>query len=259
MLKFRIYSIILLVFSISATMLSCSDEKTTNNPVPPPDPIPFPYTSEHFTFYYTSYDSLFMPEISDTLENNYSRILGDLLTDSIAHTVVHFYSSYQELADAVRHIVPNLPAWAIGLSTAKDTIHMIAPKHPQHQYEYMLVVLIHEFAHCVTLNINPNFANNPRWLWESVALFEAGQFVHPNQLTYMVEHNPPTLAQLNNFNNTQIYEVGYLLSEYIVVNWGFQKLKDLVINIGNIQLVLGITIAEFQTNWFNFVRNRYGI
>lgn len=200
-----------------------------------------------------------MHDISDTLENNYSRILGDLLTDSVSHTIIHFYSTSEELADAVRHIVPNLPSWAIGLATAKDTIHMISPKHPQQQYEPMLQVLIHEFAHCVTLNIRPNFANNPRWLWESVAIFESRQFVHPNQLPYMVEHNPPTLTQLNNFNNTQIYEVGYLLSEYIVLNWGFQQLKDMILSNGNIQQVLGMTVTQFQENWFTFVRNRYGI
>jgi hypothetical protein len=200
-----------------------------------------------------------MHEISDTLENNYSRILGDLLTDSVSLTIIHFYRSSEELADAVRHIVPNLPPWAIGLATAKDTIHMISPKHPQQPYEAMLMVMIHEFAHCVTLNLNPNFGNNPRWLWESIAIFEARQFVHPNLLSYMVEHNPPTLSQLNNFNNVQIYEVGYLLSEYIVLNWGFQQLKDMILSSGNIQQVLGMTVTQFQDSWFSFVRNRYGI
>jgi hypothetical protein len=119
--------------------------------------------------------------------------------------------------------------------------------------------MIHEFAHCVTLNLNPNFGNNPRWLWESIAIFEARQFVHPNLLSYMVEHNPPTLSQLNNFNNVQIYEVGYLLSEYIVLNWGFQQLKDMILSSGNIQQVLGMTVTQFQDSWFSFVRNRYGI
>jgi hypothetical protein len=25
--------------------------------------------------------------------------------------------------------------------------------------------IVHEFAHCVSLHVNPGIANNPRWLW----------------------------------------------------------------------------------------------
>jgi hypothetical protein len=239
--------------------LSCSKDETPVTPVTPGEPIPYPYSTAHFTFYYTSYDSLFMPEIADTLENNYSRILSDLLTDTIQTTIVNFYSSHQELADSVRHAVPNLPVWATGLATAKDTIHMLAPKHPEVQYEGAMKILVHEFAHCVTLNIKPNFANNPRWLWEAVAIYESGQFVHPNQLPYMVNHTPPTLNQLNGFNNTQIYEVGYLLSEYIVLNWDRQHLKDMILTNASLLQVLGMNTAQFQTNWFEFVKARYNI
>lgn len=249
----------MLTVLVIGLFLSCSDKNTQVTTVSTPEPIPYPYVSEHFTFYYTSYDSLFMHEIADSVENNYQRILSDLMTDSVAKTIVHFYRSHEELANAVRYIVPNLPVWAVGLSTAKDTIHMLAPKHPEQNYEFMLVVLIHEFTHCVTLNINPGFANNPRWLWESIALYEARQFIHPNQLPYMVNHNPPTLSQLNNFNNTQIYEVGYLLSEYIVLNWDRQHLKDMILSNGNTQQTLGLTYSQFQFNWFEFVKNRYNI
>jgi hypothetical protein len=255
-LKSMKFSQVLLIIILA---VSCSKDETPITPVTPAEPIPYPYISEHFTFYYTSYDSLYMHEIADTLENNYNRILGNLLTDSVAKTMVHFYRTHEDLANAVRHSVPNLPVWAIGLATAKDTIHMIAPKHPEQTYEFMLIVLIHEFTHCVTLNIKPNFGNNPRWLWESVAIYEAGQFVHPNQLPYMVNHTPPTLSQLNNFSNTQIYEVGFLLAEYIVLNWSRQHMKDLILSNGNLHQALGVTTSVFQTNWFEFVKNRYNI
>jgi hypothetical protein len=200
-----------------------------------------------------------MPEIADTIENNYERILADLLTDTVRKTMVHFYATTQELFDAVRHAIPNPPSFMIGAATARDTIHMMAPKHPGYPYNAMLQVLIHEFTHCVSMNINPTIPNNPRWLWESVALFEAAQFVHPNQLQYMVNHTPPTLAQLNNFNNPQIYEVGYLLSEYIVLNWSRQHLKDMILANGNTLQVLGMNSTQFQTAWFDFVCARYGI
>jgi hypothetical protein len=245
---------------ICISFFSCKDEITgVNIPVNPDPPLPNPYISAHFTFYYTSYDSLSIKTTADSVEHNYSRILNDLLTDTILRTSVHFYKTYEELAQAVRHVVPNLPSWAIGLSTAKDTIHMLSPKHPEQNYEDMLICLVHEFTHCVTLNIKPGFGNNPRWLWESIPLFEARQFIHPSQLPYMVNQNPPTLSQLNSISNTQIYEVGYLLAEFIVEDWSRQHLKNMIISNGNIQQTLGMSTAEFQTAWFQFVKNKYNI
>jgi hypothetical protein len=255
--KFIIPTTVLVLFAFISSCGEDNNNITPNNP--PPDSIPYPYITSHFTFYYTWYDSLYMPEIADTLENNYSRILADLVTDSVLKTNIHFYATTQELFEAVRHVIPNPPSFMIGAATARDTIHMMAPKHPNYQYDYMLIVMINEFTHCVSLNINPSFGNNPRWLWESVALYEAQQFIHPSQLPYMVNHTPPTLAQLNSFSNTQIYEVGYLLAEYIVINWSRQHLKSMITSNGNIQQVLGMTAAEFETAWFEFVRNRYGI
>ena len=41
----------------------------------------------------------------------------------------------------------------------------------------MVSHLVHEFAHCVSLQVNPRIANNPRWLWESVAIYESRQSV----------------------------------------------------------------------------------
>ncbi|RPI15122.1 MAG: hypothetical protein EHM58_14860 [Ignavibacteriae bacterium] len=247
----------LVIFSIS--LFSCKEETTVNNSGNPEPPLSNPYSSIHFTFYYTSYDSLSIKTTADSVERNYSRILSDLQTDTVLKTSVHFYKTYEELAAVVRHVVPNLPTWAIGLSTAKDTIHMLSPKHSEQNYEYMLIVLIHEFTHCVSLNINPAIANNPRWLWESAALYEAGQFVHPSQLPYMVNQNPPTLSQMNSISNTQIYEVGYLLSEYIVENWSRTHLKNMILSNGNISQVLEMTVSEFQTAWFQFVKTKYNI
>ena len=32
---------------------------------------------------------------------------------------------------------------------------------------------VHEFAHAVSLALDPSFSNNPRWFWEAVAVYEA--------------------------------------------------------------------------------------
>ena len=123
----------------------------------------------------------------------------------------------------------------------------------------MTTNLIQEFAHCVSMHINSSFPDNPRWLWESVAIFEAGQFVDPHNIPYLVNHNPPTLATLNSYSNTMIYDIGYLIAECIVDNWGYDQLNELIVNNGDIQSTLSLTTTEFQDAWFEYVQVKYGI
>jgi len=212
-----------------------------------------------FTFYYTSLDTLNIRSVGDSLEKNYTRIVSDLNSDTLPEINVHFYTNHDSLAAAVRHVVPNLPSWASGLAISQSEIHMISPNHPNYGFNYMITNLIHEFAHCVSYHIRPNIANNPRWLWESVAVYEARQFVDPHNISYLVSHNPPTLTQLNSFNNTMIYEVGYLLAEYVILNWSRTHFINLILTNGNLQQVLGMNTAQFEAGSFAFVRSRYGI
>lgn len=251
----NIYTLFFVFLILVFSFCSCKDDQV-NGPGEVDPPVPNPYSTAHFTFYYTSYDSLSIRATADSIERHYSRILADLLTDTVVKTSIHFYKTHDELAAGAGM---SLPPWAIGLATAKDQIHMISPRHPDYEYAYMITVLVHEYTHCITLNIRPNFSNNPRWLWESVALYESGMFVHPSDIDYMVQQNPPPLSEMNSLNNTQIYDVGYLLAEYIIENWDRQHLKDMILMNGNIPGVLGMTVAEFQTGWFQFVKNKYGI
>jgi hypothetical protein len=217
------------------------------------------YTAEHFKFHLTEFDHANIASIAQYLENNYSRVTADLSASNLPVINIQFYSNQSTLHQTLNF--PNSPAWLVGAATARDQIHMMSPNAPNlnRAFDEMLAIMVHEFTHCVTLNLAPNSGNNPRWLWEGVALYEAGQFVHPNCIAYLVNGNPPTLAGLNaNWQtNTQLYDVGYLLIEYIVATWGKEKLANLIIALGDIQAVLGISVAAFESGWYEFVRVKY--
>jgi hypothetical protein len=117
----------------------------------------------------------------------------------------------------------------------------------------------HELAHCVSLHLNARLANNPRWLWESVALWENGELVDPRTLDYMVAGRPPTLAQLNaDFaDGRQIYQVGYTIGEFVVARGGRDLLVRLVQSNGDTTSVLGLAAPAFEAAWYDFVRERY--
>ena len=117
----------------------------------------------------------------------------------------------------------------------------------------------HELVHCVTLYANPRIANNPRWLWESVALWENGELVDPRTLDYMVAGRPPTLEQLSAdvTASRQVYEVGYTIGEFVVARGGPEALVRLVQANGDTAVALGLPTPAFEEAWYSFVRTRY--
>jgi hypothetical protein len=217
------------------------------------------YQSAHFKISYTSYDKDHIGKIADTLEKYYTVFTGRFGTGELATVNVHFYQDVHALQEAVKVQIPNLPLWATGLATSATQIHMISPYHPALNTMQMMSNLVHEFAHCVTLAINPRFGNNPRWLWESMAVYDSNQFRDPRLLPYMVSQNPPSITELNEFNSAKVYEVGFLIGEYIVSQWGYIKLKEFIQNKGQIQASLGMDNSQFINNWLGWVKVKYGI
>jgi len=75
----------------------------------------------------------------------------------------------------------------------------------------------------------------------------------------MVAAQPPAFARLNTFDNTFVYDVGFLIAEFVVERWGRERLVQLVAANGNTAAVLGMSLAEFESQWFAAVRSNYGI
>jgi hypothetical protein len=123
----------------------------------------------------------------------------------------------------------------------------------------ILVSVIHEFIHAASMAVNSRIANNPRWFWETVALYENGELVDPRSLDYVVRGAFPTLQQLNADPNggTQIYQLGYVLGEFIVTRWGRPAFVRLIETNADLPAVLGVSTAEFEAAWQSYVRQRY--
>lgn len=215
--------------------------------------------TEQFTIYYTDLDSNNIEIVADSLNANYDRIIGSLQSGEMPKVNIHYYSDIAQLKLAVADVEPNLPDFAIGLATSVSEIHLLSPNHPQLDFQYMIINTIHEFAHCVSFNINPNIANNPRWLWETIAVYAAGNRPNPKNLGYLINNNPPSLDELSLFTNTYIYEVGYFIGEYLEETFGENVLNELILNNGNISETLQMSDEEFTKAWFSFVENKYAV
>ena len=225
---------------------------------PTPNYAPLTYTAAHFVFHHSDLDQPTIAATATAIEAEYDRVIADLEAGSMPRIHVTFHQDHASLQTAVRAAAGTIPSWASGLVIAVDQIHMMSFGLPVWgPYAQRVSDLVHEFAHAVSMKLSPDIANRPRWLWESVAIYEARQFVDPKSVPYLVSLQPPTLAELNAFDNIRVYDVGYLIAEFIVSRGGQQALRALILNHGDTSAALGLSTPEFETAWFAFARNKY--
>ncbi len=208
--------------------------------------------SLHFrTKLYDGVPASIAASVTDELERQYQRILADMKLDTLPVIGVEIWDDANNFLSAMEKNIGQRYPGATGY-VKYETMYLLNRGHvPQ--------AAVHEFAHIASLHVNPRIGNNPRWLWEALALYEAGDFVDPKSLSYMVSGDYPTLAELNaSYNNDQrIYAVGYTLSEFILHNWGQDLFIQLIKTNGNIESVLGISVSEFEEQWYEFVKEKY--
>lgn len=223
-------------------------------------PNSFPYTleSEHFAFYYTETDKSSITQVRDKLEENYDRVVEELKPLEMRNIKVKIYPDQAAYRKGVDR--PDSPDWVVG-TAGKDELHMVSPNHPGpgKTYDTMLGVAVHEFVHCVTFNLTSYTSTGSlSWLYESIAVYEAGQFQNPQELQSLVKGKYPTLKQLNqSTEEPNVYDVGYTIIEYIRDTWGMNAVRDLITSSGNLPAVLGKNEAEFEKGWYEYVKGKY--
>jgi hypothetical protein len=202
--------------------------------------------SEHFQIFFDGLSDAPLRPIAEALEKNYPKIVSDLGVASMPVVRVKVWRSAEGFYDEMERL--------LGVRyPGADELHVrLVDDAP--------IKAVHEFAHAVSLNLNPTFANNPRWLWEAVAIYEAGQFVNPSRLGYMARGDYPSIQELNSGFGTggnKIYSVGYILAEYIVEGSGIYALRELIMANGDVSAILGVSIDEFQQGWHGWIEARY--
>ncbi|OIV42753.1 DUF6055 domain-containing protein [Flavobacterium johnsoniae] len=227
--------------------------------------------SEHFII---SYDGIYKSEaekLSEHLENNYAPIRENLKDVKHKLIKVFVYDSQYKFNTAT-----GLKENTKGTSRGPNEFHFIwtnwfnsiFPDDP-------LKTALHEFTHCIQLNILINKAKEtiitqdrltfekefdkkfgteyPRWLWESISIFEAKE-VNTLSVKYAKSKNL-TLEELNNSN--QIYNIGYTIIEYVTSKWGKDIVPQLISSFGDIEKTLKITPEEFEKGWIAFLEKKY--
>ena len=231
--------------------IGCGGGNGTTSPSPTAESLEPRLQTEHFRFVAGRTADSDLRATADRLEREYPRIVSGLGLQSVPEITVRVWQDADTYFDVLtRHFGVRYDA--AGYITGATELRVLAG--PQ-----LSTNTVHEFVHAATLSLNPSFANNPRWLWEAVALYENGEFIDPRTLPYVVGGAFPTLQQLNVDPNAgrQIYELGYVLGEFIVSTYGRSGYLQLILSNGDLMSTLGVSTAEFQSAWQSFVRRRY--
>jgi hypothetical protein len=238
--------------------IACGNEST---PTGPSDSLLFSiFATSRVTFRYTALDAANIQSTAAALDVHHRRITADLGVQQMPPVTVTLYPNRESLRAAVGPLLGSIPTFANGLVTGPDAIHIVSPSlSSEWAYQTGITGIVHEFAHCVTLRVSPALPANARWLWESVALFEARQFVDPRTVPSLADGQPPPLRQLNALDDRTVYDVGGLLGEFIVDTWGRDTLISLVRADGNILEILGIAESEFLARWMTYLRGRFAM
>jgi len=239
--------------AIVISAIACGGETATSPSLPiASESLAMRVQTAHFQMFAgTATPDAMLRAAGDRLEAEYARILSDLGVSSHPTVTVRIWQDATSYFGELTRFF-GTRYQATGYITGPTELRLLAGGN-------LNTNVVHEFTHAVSLNMNTRFANNPRWFWETVALYENGEFVHPNQIESVSRGNFPTLQQLNADANTdtQIYQLGYLLGDFIVSRYGRDAFIKLVQTNADLQSVLGLSSTEFEAAWRSFVRQKY--
>lgn len=224
--------------------------------------------TKYFVLNYVSKDSAAAKEMSVLLENNYKRVLNDFGIKSLNDLIkVELYPDIKHYHFAIGN--PDAPESDAGMATDDNTFKIVSPGNPgtYQTHDTLMKGALHEFAHCVHYHFIESLGNEKRekmkntespWLFEAMASYEAGQFYNPEKFEYLKKGQYPTLQELNEIEkNGKIYDLGYVLIDFIQTRWDKKTLFNLLGQNGDIENALGITEHEFETKFYDFLKKKF--
>ncbi|TCT69047.1 hypothetical protein [Vibrio crassostreae] len=216
------------------------------------------YESDKGQFKFVLYDGTspaIIPSIYNELLLKQAPLMKSFGLDSIPVITVRVWQSQKAYLDEQERSIGQRYAFSTGY---------IEPKSNEIRLLYfggeIQRTALHEFVHLLTLQINPNFANNPRWLWEAVAIYKSEDYwFHMNNRSAIKGRFDGLVQDLYNKPNSSsaVYELGYTVGEFIERSWGEGAFVDLIKSNGAPSLLTDQPIESLFYDWEKFVKTTY--
>ncbi|CAK1871949.1 hypothetical protein [Vibrio crassostreae] len=216
------------------------------------------YESDKGQFKFVLYDGTspaIIPSIYNELLLKQAPLMKSFGLDSIPVITVRVWQSQKAYLDEQERSIGQRYAFSTGY---------IEPKSNEIRLLYfggeIQRTALHEFVHLLTLQINPNFANNPRWLWEAVAIYKSEDYwFHMNNRSAIKGRFDGLVQDLYNKPNSSsaVYELGYTVGEFIERSWGEGAFVDLIKSNGDPSQLTDQPIESLFYDWEKFVKTTY--
>ncbi len=210
---------------------------------------------QHFEF--VLHDGLHDREVlhlENALEASHAQVMEALGLKVLPVVTVQVWRSEDAYQDQMEATFGSRAPGSRGYVTGPTDVRLLLHSMPSASRE-----AVHEFAHAATLTLNPDFGNNPRWLWEAAAQYLAGEFFDPKSTDLFKNGQCPSLDTLNSpfDRGGSIYRSGYLLGDFIVQTWGAEALPQLISLNGDTEAVFNLSENDFERQWCAYVQTRH--
>lgn len=213
--------------------------------------------TENFIFHFEAQDAGAIDDLADALEGNFERITSILGIRPDSRTDVFVYPSLEVFHQAVGQLFA--PEWYAG-TAINGIIHMVSPIYPNliHDYDVMIKIVVYELVHVVAEQLT--YVHRP-FLSEGLALYLSGQNDSvESAIAYGLETSsiPMSERMFSRIWDERVYQVGYALIEFIAAEFGYNELAHMYIDPHAHLDYLGISHAEFDERWIDFLIYTYG-
>lgn len=217
--------------------------------------------SDHFEIYYSSSNEnnkIYASNAIDLLEEDYDRILEFLNVEEKSMPIVKIsiYDEYEPLRQCLikeKNFDGDTMESLQGVTVHSNTIY--------YTYKYKgnsvdtPTTLKHEFAHNVTMALAQD-DYHADWLWDGIAMYlSQDKDRYEPYYEELLKNGSPQMYTLKK-NNKDRYIYGYSMVEYIIEEYGREKLVELLMEYGDIQKVLNISESEFRDGWIKFLEGK---
>ncbi len=219
--------------------------------------------TKHFIINYTEADKLCIEKISEVLENNYNRITTNLNQQIDEKVIIEIHHDIKKLHNALGLL--DAPDWIRG-GLGKGKIIIASPLNlpPGSDFNNVLNTAVHEFVHIIVNRINKNI---PRWLDEGIACYEAKDndenWIRKTVKNGLMDNTFPVFKELDTgedfdmFFKRDGYQYSYTIAEFIIKEFGYNKLYNLIKAPDDFTGIFGIKEKQIENEWIEYIRKNY--
>ncbi|MTI40968.1 hypothetical protein [Fulvivirga lutimaris] len=218
-------------------------------------------STDHFTIQYSYQDAALIPKLSSTLEDRYDNLLSTFGVENLPITNIRIYPDLETYHNAV--LTPDAPNWQMGRAWDSNEIRMLSPITAEKESGEAInlnEIVLHEFVHCIHLNLINETTRVPGWFWEGLAMYKGccKWIENPKELDYVKKKKYPSLKKISNERNSEMkYDLAYYLIEYIDKKYGWDKVLELIDSNGNVESTLGVSNKGFEKAFYTYIDEEY--